>query len=236
MSALLLIFAKAPVPGQVKTRLSPPLTPAQAAALYGCFLQDVLTEMAGLEEMALAVAYNPASAREFFLNSTPDRVHLVAQAGADLGARLLRAFDWGFAQGYEAVLIRNSDSPDLPGAFIREGREVLLSGRADVVLGPCPDGGYYLVGLRRPCPELFQGIAWSTDAVLQQTLGRSGRLGLRPHLLPSWADIDDLNGLRNFLQKPLTPPAPGWRSFAWARKFLPSSLLNPSEATPPALP
>jgi rSAM/selenodomain-associated transferase 1 len=217
---LLIIFAKEPAPGQVKTRLSPPLSLALAAELYLCFLEDVLEEMAGLPGLDLAVAYDPASARNFFATLTPPGVKLVAQAEASLSHRLIEGCTWGFAQGYTAVLVRNSDSPDLPGAYVQEGREALLSGQADVVLGPCPDGGYYLVGLRQPCPELFQKVPWSTDAVLDQTLARARQLGLKVHLLPPWPDIDELYELLNFLKRPHAPPAPGWRSHAWAKERL----------------
>lgn len=218
--ALLIIFAKEPQPGQVKTRLSPPLSPVEAAELYHYFFQDVAAEMASLPEIEVAIAFDPASARNFFETLAPKGVKLVPQADAGLSERLIQAFAWGFARGYEAVLIRNSDSPDLPGSIILEGAEGLLSGQADVVLGPSPDGGYYLIGLRRPCPKIFGEIPWSTDGVLQETLNRARSLGLKVHLLPSWADIDDVSELVNFLNKPLTPPAPGWRSHAWARERL----------------
>lgn len=226
--ALLIIFAKEPAPGQVKTRLSPPLPPALTAELYHCFLKDVLAEMAGLPGIDTALAHDPPFARDFFASLAPPGVKLVAQAGAGLGHRLSEAVAWGFAQGHPAVLLRNSDSPDLPGAYVREGREVLLRGRADVVLGPCPDGGYYLVGLSRPCPELFHDIAWSTAAVLPQTLARAEHLGLTVHLLPLWPDIDTFDELLNFLKHPHAPPAPGWRSHAWAwsrlRPYLPDDF------------
>jgi rSAM/selenodomain-associated transferase 1 len=233
MSALLIIFAKEPVPGQVKTRLSPPFSPHAAAQLYRCFLEDVLAEMQALPEVALALAYTPPSARDFFAALVPPGGRLAPQAEAGLGDRLIQAFAWGFGEGFAAVLIRNSDSPDLPGAFVQEGREALLTGRADIVLGPCPDGGYYLVGLRKPCPELFHNVAWSTEAVLDQTLARAGQLGLKVHLLPPWPDIDDLSELLNFLKRPLAPPAPGWRSHAWAmehlRPYLPEISVTDSK-------
>lgn len=222
--ALLIIFAKEPIPGQVKTRLSPPLTPVEAAQLYHYFLQDVAAEMASLPGVEVAIAYDPASARNFFETLAPQDVRLVPQADSGLSVRLIQAFAWGFAQGYGAVLARNSDSPDLPGFIILEGAEALLSGQADVVLGPCPDGGYYLVGLSRPCPELFLDVAWSTEAVLDQTLARARSLALKAHLLPPWPDIDDVSELANFLSKPLAPPAPGWRSHTWARERLLPSL------------
>ncbi len=220
MSALLIIFAKEPVPGQVKTRLCPPLSPQEAAQLYYRFLEDVLAGMQALSGVNLALAYTPPSAGDFFAALMPSNGRLVAQAETGLGERLIQAFTWGFGEGFAAVLIRNSDSPDLPGAYVREGREALLTGRADVVLGPCPDGGYYLVGLRKPCPELFHHVAWSTEAVLGQTLARARQLGLKVHLLPPWPDIDDLSELLNFLKQPLAPPAPGWRSHAWAQEHL----------------
>jgi rSAM/selenodomain-associated transferase 1 len=219
-SVLLIIFAKKPVPGQVKTRLSPPLSPAEAAELYHCFLKDILGEMTGLSGLDAAVAYDPASAGDFFEQLAPGGVKLVPQAGAGLSDRLIEACDWGFAQGYAAVLMRNSDSPDLPGSYVREGWEPLLSGRADMVLGPCPDGGYYLVGLRKPCPEIFQQVSWSTAAVLGQTLARAEQAGLKTHLLPPWPDIDAWDELLNFLNRPHPPPAAGWRSHAWARDHL----------------
>ena len=217
---LLVIFAKEPASGQVKTRLSPPLSPAEAAELYHYFLQDVVAEMAHLPEIEVAIAYDPASARGFFETLSGEGVRLVPQTDAGLGERLIQAFAWGFSRGFSSIIIRNSDSPDLPGVVVQEAKEALSQGRADVALGPSPDGGYYLAGLRRPCPDLFLDVAWSTDQVLNQTLARARSLGLKAHLLPPWPDIDDIVGLVNFLKKPLAPPTPGWRSHAWARERL----------------
>jgi rSAM/selenodomain-associated transferase 1 len=217
---MLIIFAKEPSPGQVKTRLCPPLSARDAARLYGQFLEDVLEEMARLPEMKIALAYTPASARPFFQNLATPGVHLVVQTGEDLGERLRQAFDWGFTQGAQTVLIRNSDSPDLPGSMVTEAREVLKSGQAQVVLGPCPDGGYYLVGLRRPQPQLFHDITWSSPTVLADTLARAANLGLTVHLLPPWPDIDTCDDLLAFLASPTTSPSPGWRSYDLAKALL----------------
>jgi rSAM/selenodomain-associated transferase 1 len=218
--ALLIIFAKEPTAGHVKTRLSPPLSLVEAAELYHYFLTDVVAAMTGLRGIEVAIAYDPATARNFFENLAPQGIRLVPQGDAGLGERLMQAFAWGFAQGFPAVMIRNSDSPDLPQAVIGEGGEALLAGLADVVLGPCPDGGYYLIGLRRPCPELFAHILWSTDAVLEQTLTSAAKANLQVHLLVSWPDIDNIRDVRNFLNKPLAPPAEGWRSHVWGRRHL----------------
>jgi rSAM/selenodomain-associated transferase 1 len=217
---VLIIFAKEPSPGQVKTRLCPPLSPQAAARLYGQFLEDVLEEMARLPQIKMALAYTPVPARPFFQNLPVPGLDLTAQVGADLGERLQQAFDWGFAQGFGEVLIRNSDSPDLPGRVVTEAREVLESGRAQVILGSCPDGGYYLVGLGSPQPQLFQNIAWSGPTVLADTLARAESLGLSVHLLPSWPDIDTCDDLLAFLATPKTSPSPGWRSYDLAKALL----------------
>ncbi len=217
---LLMIFAKEPVAGQVKTRLCPPLSSEAAARLYGQFLEDVVEEMAGLHQIKIALAYTPASALPFFQDrATPD-IHLMAQAGADLGERLQQAFVWGFAERAQTVLIRNSDSPDLPGWLVTEAREVLERGQAQVVLGPCPDGGYYLVGLQSPQPQLFHDITWSGPTVLTETLARAEHLGLTVHLLPPWPDIDTCDDLRDFLATPKNSPSPGWRSYELAKALL----------------
>lgn len=217
---VLIIFAKEPTPGQVKTRLCPPLSTQAAARLYGQFLDDVLEEMARLPQVTVALAYTPASARPFFQNLAAPDMHLTAQAGADLGERLRQAFDWGFAQGAQTVLIRNSDSPDLPGGLVTEAREILERGRSQVVLGPCPDGGYYLVGLQSAQPQLFQDITWSGPTVLDDTLARAGHLGLTVHLLPPWPDIDTCDDLLAYLRSSKTSPSPGWRSYVLAKVLL----------------
>jgi rSAM/selenodomain-associated transferase 1 len=217
---LLMIFAKEPVAGQVKTRLCPALSPEAAARLYGQFLEDVAEEMTRLHQINIALAYTPASALPFFQNRATPGIQFVAQAEADLGTRLKQAFVWGFAEGAQTVLIRNSDSPDLPGRLVTEAREVLERGQAQVVLGPCPDGGYYLVGLPSPQPQLFQDINWSSPTVLAETLARAESLGLTVHLLPPWPDIDTCDDLRVFLATPKTSPSPGWRSYELAKILL----------------
>jgi rSAM/selenodomain-associated transferase 1 len=212
MAVLLIIFAKEPLPGQVKTRLSPPLTPELAARLYHCFLEDILEEMARLTEIHLALAYSPAGAASFFRSLAPRGARLFPQEGRDLGERLIRACARGFAAGFQAVVVRNSDSPSLPRELVREAAEVLAAGRAQVALGPAPDGGYYLVGLTSTREELFQDLTWSRPTVLADTLQRARQLRLPVHLLPSWPDIDTPADLEEFLARPHPHPLPGWRS------------------------
>lgn len=217
---VLIIFAKEPTPGRVKTRLCPPLSSQAAARLYGQFLADVFEEMVQLTQISLAIAYTPDDARLFFQKFAPPGFQFLAQAGGDLGERLRQAFAWGFARGAETVLIRNSDSPDLPALLVLEAQEILGSGRSHVVLGPCPDGGYYLVGLKNPQPQLFQSITWSGPTVLEETLAQGRRLGLTMHLLPSWLDIDTVEDLQTFVKSPKISPAPGWRSYRLAKALL----------------
>jgi rSAM/selenodomain-associated transferase 1 len=220
MTALLIIFAKEPVPGQVKTRLCPPLSPEGAARLYRCFLEDILEEMAQVPGIRVALAHSPAGAKDFFQKLAHPDILLFPQAGADLSDRLVRACDRGFTGGFKNVLVRNSDSPDLPGEIVAAGVQALKSGRAEVVLGPSPDGGYYLVGLNQPRPELFQGISWSTSTVLADTLERARRLSLAVHLLPFWPDIDTPADLQAFVDRPPLPGAPGSRAHRCAQELL----------------
>jgi uncharacterized protein len=220
MTTLLIIFAKEPRPGQVKTRLSPILSPEAAAQLYHSFLLDILEEMVRVPEVRLAVAFSPPEAQALLGGLAPPGTDLFPQEGADLGERMARAFARSFAAGFSPVMLRGSDVPDLPAAVISEAREVLAAGRAQVVLGPATDGGYYLVGLTEPQPRLFQGPAWSSATVLTDTLGLARQLGLRVHLLPPWADIDSCDDLRTFLNRTGPAPQPGWRSREQARRLL----------------
>jgi uncharacterized protein len=220
MTALLIIFAKEPRPGQVKTRLSPPLSPETAAQLYYCFILDILEEMARVPEVRLAVAFSPVTARGFFRRLAPPGTNLFPQEGRDLGERMARAFARSFAAGFGPMLLRGSDVPDLPAAMVSEAQAVLAAGQAQVVLGPATDGGYHLVGLTAPQPALFQGPVWSSRTVLTDTLRLARQLGLRVHLLDPWPDIDTGDDLQTFLNRPHPAPQPGWRSRAQARILL----------------
>jgi hypothetical protein len=220
MADLTIIFAKEPVPGQVKTRLTPPLSPEMACRLYQCFLEDIIEETARVPGMEPALAYTPAGAQGFFQGLAPPGLRLVAQEGQNLGERQARAFAWGFAWGFEAVLVRGSDTPDLPGDIMLEAREKLRAGPAQVVLGPSPDGGYYLIGLKTLYPRLFEGLCWSSESVLADTLSRCQELNLQVHLLPTWRDIDTYADLLEFLRPPPSPHQPGWRSSRMARELV----------------
>ncbi|MBU0768469.1 MAG: TIGR04282 family arsenosugar biosynthesis glycosyltransferase, partial [Proteobacteria bacterium] len=201
LAKLLVIVAKEPVPGKVKTRLFPKFSPAVSADLYRCFLHDRIQEVSTLNEVDRAIAYTPEDAGETFTTLALDGFELFAQKGKHLGERLNNIFLEKLSQGYKAVSIVDSDSPDLPKSLIKESFELLLSKRADIVFGPCYDGGYYLVGMRKPHPELFRNIPWSTANVLSVTLEKARKMGLNVKLLSTWNDLDTFEDLIEFYNR-----------------------------------
>ncbi len=193
------IMAKVPAPGQVKTRLCPPLTPGQAAALARCLLRDRVEQLGEVAAAEPVVAFTPAEAAAELAGLLPAGVRLVPQVGADLGARLDRVLTDLLAEQPAGAIAVDADSPTLPTDYLRQACARLADGAADVVVGPCDDGGYYLIGLRRPAPALFRDIPWSSGAVLERTVARARGLGLGLALLPPWFDVDrgeDLARLR----------------------------------------
>jgi len=182
------VMAKQPEPGKVKTRLCPPLTPRQAADLSKAFFLDTVSLVFGIEKTDIFVAYDPDTALDFFSCMTPAFVKFVAQGQGDLGARLSGTCRNVFSHGYKKLVILASDTPHLLGDVIRLAFTRLDD--TDVVLGPCDDGGYYLIGLRFPAPGLFEGIPWSTSRVLDLTIRSAREAGMTYELLPPCYDID----------------------------------------------
>ena len=198
------IMAKAPVAGAVKTRLTPPLTAADAAGLYRCFLLDKVEQVRALQDAHGVVAYTPPEARGTFEDLAPG-FELLPQRGAELGARLANGLAELLAHGHAGAVAIDSDTPTLPAAFLQQGVEVLRRGEADVVVGPSDDGGYYLIGVRAERPELFEDMPWSTPGVLPETLRRARVAGLTTACLPEWFDVDTAADLER-LQASLTTP------------------------------
>src|SRR6266478_8915318 len=194
----LALMAKVPFAGPVKTRLTPPLSPEEAATLSTCFLRDMTTNVLGLNGSGTeaVVLYTPADAETFLHSLLPDGCKLVAQRGETLGERLINAAAELLSNGFESVCLINSDSPTLPGEFLRTATSLLAQDGDRVVLGPSEDGGYYLIGLKHPHHELFERIAWSTAEVLSHTIERAADINLPVELLPTWYDVDDAATLR----------------------------------------
>ena len=188
------IMAKAPQAGAVKTRLCPPLSFAEAEALYRCFLLDKIEQVRSLTTACPAIAYAPPEGRAFFEAVAPGFA-LVAQRGADLGDRLANSLGELLKRGHQGAIAIDSDTPTLPLAFLRQALELVMTPSIDVVLGPTEDGGYYLIGLRTVYRELFETMAWSTSTVLSETIRRAEANGLRVACLPCWYDIDTARDL-----------------------------------------
>ncbi len=200
------VMAKAPQAGRSKTRLSPPLTPQQAAALSAAFLQDATKNVhlaAQTASIAGYVAYAPDGAAHLFDGHLAAGTGLVLADGkavdiagvAGLGRSLLHAATALLASGHEAVCLLNADSPNLPTRFLIDAAEALVPPGDRMVLGAADDGGYYLIGLKRPHAFVFRDIARSSEQVSRQTLLRAEEAGLETVLLPKWFDIDDLASL-----------------------------------------
>ena len=193
--AAIVVMAKAPRPGEVKTRLSPALSPIDAAALSRCFLLDTVALARRLDRVVIAIAYTPSDARIVFEETCPG-VFLVPQWGDDLGARLAGAFEQLFALGFASVVAIGADTPTLPLAYLETALALVRDPRVDVVLGPSTDGGYYLIGMRALQHGLFQDIPWSTGRVFAETLRRTERAGITTACLASWRDVDTVEDLR----------------------------------------
>ena len=198
MKICLTVFAKNPIPNEVKTRLIPTLSPEQAAILYTAFLTDWCETLAKLANVDLVIAYTPPEAQPDLQALIGDDVIYIPQIGADLGERLTSATQWAAKQGYTKILFVGSDSPTLPISYISQAITLLDS--RDTVIGPSTDGGYYLIGfsaeaLTTAVPHVFEEIAWSTADVYQQTVTRIREAEVTLGLLPPWYDIDTAEDL-----------------------------------------
>jgi len=203
------IFAKTPRPGQVKTRLSPPLSPEQASAFYALSLDETI-------KRALQGPWRTL----LFYSDAPDYFHaryptlpLAPQQGENLGARMSHALGTLLATGAEAAALIGSDSPDLPEEQLHDAFAALKQHAA--VVAPSHDGGYVLIGEREHHPELFRDIAWSTPQVLDATRTRAEQHAISLHELSPWEDVDDEASLKRLIQR-----SPASACARLARKWL----------------
>ena len=213
------VMAKAPGMSSVKSRLHSVLTAERATELYRCFLLDRLDALAELRDVSLVVAFTPLEAESLMNELAPAGFRLVAQRGPGLGERLSTLLMELLEDGHIGAIAIDSDSPTLPMAYVVEAARVLAEGRCDAVLGPCDDGGYYLIGLRSPQPELFEGIPWSTDAVFSTTLGKASGRGLSVHVLPRWFDVDTETDLRRLHAERTATNHGALRTYAFVRQL-----------------
>ena len=193
MAHCIIVFAKAPVPNQVKTRLLPVLSPEQAASLYQAFLVDWCNVLSTIDTADLVVAYTPPESRRALQDLIGEHAIYVPQAGENLGERLISVARWTSDQHYTKFLFVGSDSPTLPIEYVKRALTLLES--RDVVIGPSMDGGYYLIGFsangaKLAIPTIFEAIAWSTERVFRQTLEKIQPVKAKLGLLPPWYDVD----------------------------------------------
>ena len=215
------LMTKAPLEGAVKTRLVPPLTAREAAALNICFLRDMAANINSIEAASGLVVYTPAGLESAFDGILPERFSFLAQRGAHLGERLCNATDDLLTQGFGAVCLINSDSPTLPRSILIRALESLATEGDRVVLGAAEDGGYYLIGLKHAHRNLFNEIAWSTSDVLARTRQRAAEIDLPVDLLPPWYDVDDAGTLTRLCEELLfTSPLNGAYPAPHTRAFL----------------
>lgn len=199
----LIIFAREPVPGEVKTRLAASIGNQAAAELYSAMLQDVLQAVSALHDITPII---------FWANKTiPQQTvrfnryfQSRLQSGNDLGERMAHAFDTAFSNGFESCCIIGSDSPGIPPEFITKAFELLENENNDVTFGPAADGGYYLIGMRQTHVPLFNDIPWSSLHTLEKSCEKADLSGIRYVLLPEWYDIDTLEDLAFAYRKGLS--------------------------------
>jgi rSAM/selenodomain-associated transferase 1 len=198
-----LVFVRAPVLGRVKTRLAAAIGDAAALRVYRRLAEHTLREAAALagEGVRVRVHHTPADAGDAVRAWLGEGPAYLPQADGDLGTRMEDAFARAFADGAERVVIVGSDLPELSAGLLRRAFDALAAHPA--VLGPARDGGYYLLGLTRPVPGIFEGIAWSTAEVLAATLSRFRAAGIEPAMLEVLADVDEAEDL-----------PPGWMEAA----------------------
>jgi uncharacterized protein len=182
----LIVFVKAPRPGTVKTRIAQTAGAERACSIYCEMVSTVLRRIAPIRGTQLRFA--PDEATDEIKPWLRDDWVAAPQGAGDLGERLQRAFAESFAGGAERVVIIGSDCPEVKSGDVRTAWKELKA--HDLVVGPAIDGGYWLIGLRAPQPELFRAITWSSDQVLAQTLVRAKSIGLRVQLLRILGDID----------------------------------------------
>ena len=204
MSDALVLFAKAPFPGRVKTRLTPLLSPVQAAEFHRACVCDAWEKV---EQVAATSRYfySDYAWAEPAAPASPEQRAL--QRGADLGDRMFNCFQELQVLGHSRIVIVGSDSPTLPRACIEQGLAAL--DRADAVIGPSEDGGYYAIGCRQPYPGMFAGVPWSSAETMLRTEENLRALGLKVHLLPLWYDVDTPTDLRRLAGEASLPPHVG---------------------------
>ena len=201
----LIVFAKYPTPGRVKTRMVPPLTHEQAARLHQACLEAVLEQVLPIKGVDVRLAVSPDDKVAALADAVGISMgRCQPQGEGDLGDRLCRAMTRAFEEGASAVLFMGADSPTLPVEYVQHAIELLRHDQpeanpVDAVMGPCLDGGYYLLGVSRPIPGLFKNVDWGGAQVAEQTRQRAKDSGIVLKELAMWHDMDRFEDLKHVL-------------------------------------
>jgi len=227
-------MTKAPRAGKVKTRLSPPLTPEEAAALNICFLRDTSAAIARASAEGLAQGvgvYTPVGLEDAWADILPHDFYLVPQRGDAFGERLTLASEDLLKVGFTSVCLIDSDSPTVPVQAYADAARLLAQPGDRIVFGPSDDGGYYLIGMKQLHRRVFEEIDWSTERVAEQTLERAAEAGVEVKLLPTCFDVDDRVTLHRLCDELLGGKAPPDRFAApETRRFLEEIIAREGRA------
>lgn len=189
-------MTKVPQPGFVKTRLRPFLSDDQCAELSACFLTDTVAKAMRVTPEVI-VAYSASGDGGAIFDLLPGSTICIEQHGKDLGERLVNAINFAESNGSGPVITIGTDSPTMPMELLETSLQRLLEPATELVLGGTEDGGYYLIGVKRNIPSIFQGIPWSSDRVYSTTLQQANQVGLTGIVeLPTWYDVDKPDDLR----------------------------------------
>ncbi|MDY6933922.1 MAG: TIGR04282 family arsenosugar biosynthesis glycosyltransferase [Spirochaetota bacterium] len=194
----LILFVKSPIMGKVKTRLQPEMSMEDSLSLYSAMLKDLIVSLNVLSSIEIFIFYWPHDGLKEIENLLGIFLKYIPQEGKDLGERMHRAFLWAFSKGFSRAVIIGSDIPTLKPSNITDAFRSL--NHSDVVLGPSIDGGYYLIGLKKPYPEIFRDIPWSTDVVLKNTLHKVDKMSLTASQLSPKRDIDTFSDVVDLWQ------------------------------------
>lgn len=188
MKRSIIIMAKIPSAGNVKTRLQPDFSPDECAALAEAFLQDAEAKAKKICENVI-LAYSPPGELNVLKKLLPSQSIFIEQTGNNLGERIFNAFKFVFEQNSDSVVMIGTDSPTFPADFIEQAFEFLET-NSEAVLGKSEDGGFYLIGLRVLRREIFENVAWSSPETFEQVFENTHRLNLHLREVPSWYDVD----------------------------------------------
>jgi rSAM/selenodomain-associated transferase 1 len=229
-SRMLVIMAKAPRPGMVKTRLTPSFPAPAITAFYRCLLDDTLTLVRSLGEVEIVIMCPSADVDELACLAG-DGVCVVAQRGEGLAAGLTSVFAQFSADGRRRIIAFNSDSPHLPAPVLESAFEVLAT--LDLIVGPTHDGGYYLVGAKAIHPGLFEGDGMGTNSALDALLARARSTHLSVGFTDPFYDIDTLDDLIRLAEELRLEPARAPKTAAWLKEWAPAvQHLRPDTGRP----